>query len=73
VGEYGADLTAEVLAQAWRSRMRFRDQHNGSALPWLYGIAQNVLQASVRKRRVERSAEPSWVADLDGLVQALGY
>ena len=56
VGDYAADLTAEVFAQAWRSRGRFKDQVNGSALPWLLGIAQNVLRSSVRKRQVEYSA-----------------
>jgi RNA polymerase sigma-70 factor (ECF subfamily) len=56
VGDYAADLTAEVFAQAWQSRRRFKDQINGSALPWLLGIAHNVLRASVRKRRVEDSA-----------------
>ena len=56
VGNYAADLTAEVFAQAWRSRGRFKDQVNGSALPWLLGIAQNVLRSSVRKRQVESSA-----------------
>ena len=59
VGVYAADLTAEVLAQAWRSRGRFKDQVNGSALPWLLGIAQNVLRSSVRKRQVEHTAAPS--------------
>jgi RNA polymerase sigma-70 factor (ECF subfamily) len=56
VGEYAPDLTAEVFAQAWRSRRRFRDEASGSALPWLLGIAHNVLRASVRKRQVEHSA-----------------
>ena len=56
VGDYAPDLTAEVFAQAWRSRGRFKDQVNGSALPWLLGIAQNVLRSSLRKRRVEDSA-----------------
>jgi RNA polymerase sigma-70 factor (ECF subfamily) len=56
VGDYGADLTAEVFAVAWRCRKRFRDEHEGSALPWLYGIAQNVLRSSLRKRRVEHGA-----------------
>ncbi len=56
VGDYATDLTAEVFAQAWRSRKRFKDQVNGSALPWLLGIAQNVLRASVRRRQVEHSA-----------------
>jgi RNA polymerase sigma factor (sigma-70 family) len=56
VGDYGADLTAEVFAVAWRSRKRFQDQHKGSALPWLYGIASNVFRSSLRKRRVEHGA-----------------
>ena len=56
VGDYGADLTAEVFALAWQSRKRFRDEHDGSALPWLYGIAHNVFRSSLRKRRVEYSA-----------------
>jgi RNA polymerase sigma-70 factor (ECF subfamily) len=56
VGDYGADLTAEVFAVAWRSRKRFQDQHDGSALPWLYGIAHNVFRSSLRKRRVEYDA-----------------
>jgi RNA polymerase sigma-70 factor, ECF subfamily len=56
VGDYDADLTAEVFAAAWNSRKRFRDEHNGTALPWLYGIAHNVFRSSLRKRRVEYSA-----------------
>ena len=56
VGDYGADLTAEVFAAAWQSRKRFRDEHDGSALPWLYGIAHNVFRSSLRKRRVEYGA-----------------
>jgi RNA polymerase sigma factor (sigma-70 family) len=56
VGDYGADLTAEVFALAWQSRRRFRDEHDGSALPWLYGIAHNVFRSSMRKRRVEYRA-----------------
>lgn len=50
------DLTAETFAQAWLSRARFRDEASGSAAPWLYGIARNVLLMSVRRRRLERSA-----------------
>jgi RNA polymerase sigma-70 factor (ECF subfamily) len=50
------DLTAETFAQAWLSRTRFRDDANGSAGPWLYGIARHVLLVSVRRRRVEQSA-----------------
>ena len=56
VGDYDADLTAEVFAAAWHSRKRFRDLHDGSALPWLYGIAHNLFRSSLRKRRVEYGA-----------------
>jgi RNA polymerase sigma factor (sigma-70 family) len=55
IGEHAADLTAEVFARAWLRRSRFRDQEQGSALPWLLGIAQNVLRESLRKQRVEYS------------------
>jgi RNA polymerase sigma-70 factor (ECF subfamily) len=56
VGDYAADLTAEVFARAWRDRKRFRDQAGGSAFPWLLGIAKNVLRDSLRRRQVETSA-----------------
>src|SRR5215218_4563701 len=77
------DLTAETFAQAWLARTRFRDEAGGSAGPWLFAIARHVLLASVRKRRLERSAserlglerapgaaepEERW---LDGLEEAL--
>jgi len=50
------DLTAETFAQAWLARARFRDQADGSAGPWLFGIARHVLQASVRRGALERGA-----------------
>ena len=50
------DLTAETFAQVWLSRGRFRDRAGGSAGPWVFGIARNVLRASVRRRRVEEAA-----------------
>jgi RNA polymerase sigma factor (sigma-70 family) len=81
--EAALDLTAETFAQAWLSSDRFRDRAGGSAGPWLYAIARNVLVASVRKRSLEQSArerlgvlaggapaEPSDVW-LDGLDEAL--
>src|SRR5262249_5164478 len=51
VGEHAADLTAEVFARAWLGRSRFRHESDVSALPWLFGIARNVLRESLRKRR----------------------
>lgn len=50
------DLTAETFARAWLGRTRFRDEAGGSAGPWLYAIARNVLIESVRHRRLEDGA-----------------
>ncbi|HET7128509.1 MAG TPA: RNA polymerase sigma factor [Gaiellaceae bacterium] len=81
------DLTAETFAQAWLARRRFRDHAGGSAGPWLYGIARNLLAQSVRRRRIELQAcerlglferldEPRTTAEpddvwLDGLDEAM--
>ena len=50
------DLTAETFAQAWLVRARFRDEARGSAAPWIYGIARNVLLMSIRRGAIERRA-----------------
>jgi RNA polymerase sigma factor (sigma-70 family) len=50
------ELTAETFAQAWLGRMRFRDEAGGSAGPWIFGIARNLLSGSVRRGRLERAA-----------------
>jgi RNA polymerase sigma-70 factor (ECF subfamily) len=80
--EAAHDLTAETFAQAWVARMRFRDKLDGTAGPWLFAIARNVLVTSVRRGRLERtacerlglpveaSADPD-EAWLDGLDEAL--
>jgi RNA polymerase sigma factor (sigma-70 family) len=62
------DLTAETFAQAWLVRARFRDDADGSAAPWLFGIARNVLLMSLRRGRLERrAAERLGIAErLDG-------
>lgn len=48
------ELTAETFSRAWVARERFEDRHEGSAAPWLYGIARNVLLMSIRRGAVER-------------------
>lgn len=58
VGEHAGDLTAEVLARAWLSRRRFRDQGDGSAFPWLCGIARNVLLDSLIRVGEVRGSNP---------------
>ena len=66
-----SDLTAETFAQAWLSRGSFRDQADGSALPWLFGIARNVARESARRNAVETRARrrlglPTDLASEDG-------
>jgi RNA polymerase sigma-70 factor (ECF subfamily) len=50
------DLTAETFARAWMARESFRDEAGGSALPWVLGIARNVVLMSVRRRQLEQGA-----------------
>ena len=79
---YASELTAETFAQAALSMRRFRDQANGSAAPWLYGIARNLLRRHHERGRVERRARErlgmpirSYELDLDEVddrVDALG-
>jgi RNA polymerase sigma-70 factor, ECF subfamily len=47
---------ADFFARAWLTRQRFRDEANGSACPWLFGIANNLYRDWLRRRRVETSA-----------------
>jgi RNA polymerase sigma-70 factor, ECF subfamily len=66
-----SDLTAESFAQAWFSRRTFRDEADGSALPWLFGIARNVARESARRNEVETRARrrlglPTDLASDDG-------
>src|SRR6187431_3370594 len=49
IGDQADDLAAEVFSIAFERRHRFRPVHE-SALPWLYGIASNLL---ARHRRSE--------------------
>jgi RNA polymerase sigma-70 factor (ECF subfamily) len=51
-----SDLTAETFARAWLARARFRDDRDGSALPWLLGIAANLLADAARRDRIETRA-----------------
>ncbi len=48
------ELTAETFSRAWVTRERFEDRYEGSAAPWLFGIARNVLLMSIRRGAVER-------------------
>lgn len=65
-----ADLTAETFAQAWLVRRRFRDRREGTALPWLLGIARNVLRESARRDRIATGARERLGLPLDLATEA---
>jgi RNA polymerase sigma factor (sigma-70 family) len=44
------DATSSVFLEVWRHRHRVR-LHDGSVLPWLYGVATNVCRNLGRSRR----------------------
>jgi RNA polymerase sigma factor (sigma-70 family) len=51
VGHAGAeDLLGEVFVAALAGRLRVVPHESGSALPWLYGIAGNVVRSHLRSR-----------------------
>jgi RNA polymerase sigma factor (sigma-70 family) len=50
------DLVSELFARAWVSRRRFRDPGDGSAGPWLFGIARNLVASHRRSGRIEENA-----------------
>jgi RNA polymerase sigma factor (sigma-70 family) len=49
------DLTSVVFLEAWRKRQSVR-LYGETALPWLYGVATNVLRNSARSLRRHRAA-----------------
>ncbi|HEY1524359.1 MAG TPA: sigma-70 family RNA polymerase sigma factor [Solirubrobacteraceae bacterium] len=67
-----SDLTAETFARAWLHRERFRDQRDGSALPWLLGIAARLLADAVRRERIDTRARERLGLPLD-LASEDGY
>ena len=64
------DIVAETFAQAALSLSRYRDPGDGSAAPWLCGIAVNVLRRAYKRQRIEARARarlgiPARAAELD--------
>jgi len=51
-----SELTAELFAQVALSLKRFRDEAGGSAAPWLYGIAKNLLRRYYERGRIDEAA-----------------
>jgi RNA polymerase sigma-70 factor (ECF subfamily) len=79
VGEdLAADVTAEVFTRAFRDRPRF-DGRSGSSVPWLLGIATNVVRMNARGEhrrlkayaRVAATERPlAWALDIDARLDA---
>jgi RNA polymerase sigma factor (sigma-70 family) len=71
------DATSTVFLEVWRHRQRVQ-LHDGSALPWLYGVATNVCRTAGRSRRrhlraVSRLPEPAAEPDhADRVTDRLG-
>jgi RNA polymerase sigma factor (sigma-70 family) len=56
VGDANAEeLAAETFLQAFGSRERFRP-HSDSALPWLFGIATNLMLEQARRQELQSRA-----------------
>lgn len=51
-----SEVTAELFAQVALNLRRFRDEADGSAGPWLYGIGKNLLRRYYERGRIEQQA-----------------
>jgi RNA polymerase sigma factor (sigma-70 family) len=61
------DLLGEVFVAAMTARMRVVPHASGSALPWLYGIAGNVLRTHLRRRTARVPAGDAGAMDWDAV------
>ncbi len=61
------DLLGDVFAAAIDARLRASPHSSGSALPWLYGIAKNVLRAHPRQRGAPGSSSAEYAMDWDAV------
>src|SRR5947208_1470683 len=62
-----AELTAETFAQAALHLGRFRDEAEGSAGPWLFGIAKNLLSRYRHDEALETKARRRLHIELLGI------
>jgi RNA polymerase sigma factor (sigma-70 family) len=61
------DLLSEVFVAGLDARKRVVSHHSGSALPWLYGIALNVLRRYFRRSQPATAMEPGLGMDWDAV------
>jgi RNA polymerase sigma-70 factor (ECF subfamily) len=59
------DLLGDVFVAAVEARMRVRPHPSGSALPWLYGIAANVVRSHLRRRAAASPSAVGFADDID--------
>jgi DNA-directed RNA polymerase specialized sigma24 family protein len=64
----GDDLASEVFVRAFRARGRYRAEHD-VALPWLLGIANNVIADHRRLERRRLAALERLTGEASGLVE----
>lgn len=65
--ELAEDLLSEVYLAALATRKRIVPHRSDSALPWLYGIAGNVLRHHFRRRRDRSGSVPDVGMDWDAV------
>lgn len=61
------DLLGEVFVAVVEARLRVQPHASGSALPWLYGIAGNVLRTHLRRSRFASPPDPHVIVDWDAI------
>ena len=72
VGRSSADdLLGDVFLVAIDARTRVRPHSTGSALPWLYGVAKNVVRAHLRRRSPLNVTDVSTTVDWDAIDERL--
>lgn len=66
-GAAAEDLLGDVFTAGFVARMRVVPHDSGSALPWLYGIAHNVVRAHLRRRPGTATVELYQSVDWDAV------
>jgi RNA polymerase sigma-70 factor (ECF subfamily) len=64
----GDDVASEVIVRAFRARGRYRAEHD-TALPWLLGIANNVIADHRRLERRRLAALERLTREAPGLIE----
>lgn len=71
VGPAAEDLLGDVFVGAVAARLRFHPHDSGSALPWLYGIAANVVRTHRRGSHMQPATCEVETVDWDAVDERL--